>query len=369
VSVIVDLSITYIKELDERSQILWINGFMSLSWKDEYLMWNSSIYGGVTEIFLPSDQIWLPDVVVYNTVGNIFDIGGKDSNALVNSNGTVKWYPGGHYRTLCPVDVRKYPMDVQICGIEIVQWYSHNSAQILVPFADEIYYDRKKSSTEWRLIQTDVQSSQLRWEEHTTDYSTCIFRLTLAREPIFVMLNIIFPVVLLAFLNVLVFRLPAASGEKMTLCFSVLISFAVFVTAINDVMPKVSNKVSFLEIYLCFQLAMSGLTIGLTVWILQLYNKPSDECVPAWLQRIATCSLRNKVGCCGCYEKNTSERKSSGENSSAGIAIDFNIQSNTSTTQIVTWNCVGKSLDHLLFCLFLALALLSTAMLVIVLAV
>lgn len=35
-------------------------------WQDYKLKWDPSEYGGVTELYVPSEHIWLPDIVLYN---------------------------------------------------------------------------------------------------------------------------------------------------------------------------------------------------------------------------------------------------------------------------------------------------------------
>lgn len=35
-------------------------------WTDYKFVWNPDEYGGVTELYVPSEHIWLPDIVVYN---------------------------------------------------------------------------------------------------------------------------------------------------------------------------------------------------------------------------------------------------------------------------------------------------------------
>lgn len=35
-------------------------------WKDYKFVWDPSEYGGVTEIYVPSEHIWLPDIILYN---------------------------------------------------------------------------------------------------------------------------------------------------------------------------------------------------------------------------------------------------------------------------------------------------------------
>ena len=35
-------------------------------WEDFALRWEPAEYGGVNQIYVPSDKIWLPDIVLYN---------------------------------------------------------------------------------------------------------------------------------------------------------------------------------------------------------------------------------------------------------------------------------------------------------------
>lgn len=35
-------------------------------WFDYKLKWNPEEYGGVSQLYVPSEQIWLPDIVLYN---------------------------------------------------------------------------------------------------------------------------------------------------------------------------------------------------------------------------------------------------------------------------------------------------------------
>jgi len=35
-------------------------------WHDYKLMWNPDDYGGVETLHVPSEHIWLPDIVLYN---------------------------------------------------------------------------------------------------------------------------------------------------------------------------------------------------------------------------------------------------------------------------------------------------------------
>ena len=39
---------------------------MLQEWSDDKLRWEPEEYGGVEEIYVPSEIIWLPDIILYN---------------------------------------------------------------------------------------------------------------------------------------------------------------------------------------------------------------------------------------------------------------------------------------------------------------
>lgn len=41
-------------------------------WQDYKLKWDPSEYGGVTELYVPSEHIWLPDIVSWRLSQNLF---------------------------------------------------------------------------------------------------------------------------------------------------------------------------------------------------------------------------------------------------------------------------------------------------------
>ena len=49
-----------------RRQILTTNVWVEQEWADYKLAWNPEDYGGVKYLHVPSQDIWLPDIVLYN---------------------------------------------------------------------------------------------------------------------------------------------------------------------------------------------------------------------------------------------------------------------------------------------------------------
>ena len=53
-----------------RRQILTTNVWVQQEWADYKLSWNPEDYGGVKFLHVPSQDIWLPDIVLYNKYGS-----------------------------------------------------------------------------------------------------------------------------------------------------------------------------------------------------------------------------------------------------------------------------------------------------------
>ena len=45
---------------------LCISDILFQAWRDYRLTWNASEFDGITKLFLPVDQLWIPDVILWN---------------------------------------------------------------------------------------------------------------------------------------------------------------------------------------------------------------------------------------------------------------------------------------------------------------
>ena len=60
------LKLTQLIDVNLKSQIMSTNVWVTQEWNDYKLKWDPAEYGGVSQIYVPSEQIWLPDIVLYN---------------------------------------------------------------------------------------------------------------------------------------------------------------------------------------------------------------------------------------------------------------------------------------------------------------
>ncbi|TRY65350.1 hypothetical protein DNTS_005926 [Danionella cerebrum] len=66
--IVVELGLTLLQiiDVDEKNQVLITNAWLQLGWTDIYLSWNPDHYPGVQNLRFPSNQIWTPDILLYN---------------------------------------------------------------------------------------------------------------------------------------------------------------------------------------------------------------------------------------------------------------------------------------------------------------
>jgi hypothetical protein len=79
--------------LNEISEKLTTTGYLSITWKDQYLTWNASNYGSIEYIIYPQDAIWKPDISLQNGFTKMKELGSSFVNVKVDYRGTVTWQP------------------------------------------------------------------------------------------------------------------------------------------------------------------------------------------------------------------------------------------------------------------------------------
>lgn len=165
-------------------------------------------------------------------------------------------------------------------------------------------------SHEWDIMAVPAKRNVIKSTNTDEFYPDLTFDITLRRKTLFYTCNLIIPCVLLSFLTVLTFYLPSESGEKISLCISILLSLTVFVLLLNDLIPATSLVVPLIGKYLLFTIILVTLSIlGIYhkfIKIIQIYKlktffqcfivtvvvlnvhfrSPSTHTMPKWGRRI-----------------------------------------------------------------------------------
>ncbi|KAM9766216.1 neuronal acetylcholine receptor subunit alpha-7a isoform 2-T2 [Menidia menidia] len=278
------LSLMQIMDVDEKNQVLTTNIWLQLYWNDHYLQWNPLDYPGVTNVRFPDHLIWKPDILLYNSADERFDAT-FHTNILVNSSGSCSYLPPGIFKSTCHIDVRWFPFDVQRCELKFGSWtYGGFSLDLKMLEADTTGYI---ANGEWDLVEVPGRKNERFYECCEEPYPDITFTVVMRRRTLYYGLNLLIPCVLISTLALLVFLLPADSGEKISLGITVLLSLTVFMLLVAEIMPATSDSVPLIAEYFATTMVIVGLSVIATVLVLQYHHHdPDGGKMPKWTRVI-----------------------------------------------------------------------------------
>ncbi|XP_060937511.1 neuronal acetylcholine receptor subunit alpha-7-like [Limanda limanda] len=273
-----------VMDVDEKNQILTTNAWLQMQWYDHYLQWNQSEYPGVKNLRFTSDQIWTPDILLYNSAHDKFDATFK-TNVLVNSSGFCEYLPPGIFVSTCNVDVRWFPFDIQRCELKFGSWtFDGWLLDIQMKEADVSGYQR---NGEWDLVEVPGGRHEVFYDCCAEPYPDITFVVTLRRRTLFYALNLLLPCVLLSSMTLVSFLLPANSGEKISLGITVLLSLTVFMLMVAEIMPATSDSVPLIGQYFASTMVIVGMSVVATVMVLSFHHhSPNSGQMPRWVHLV-----------------------------------------------------------------------------------
>lgn len=139
------------------------------------------------------------------------------SNALIYASGKVEWIPPAIFQSSCTIDVTYFPFDQQKCVMKFGSW-TFNGDQVALKLHNDWVdlSDYWKSGT-WDIVEVpaylNVYNGTKNGKPTETDIS---FYITIRRKTLFYTVNLILPTLLISFLCILVFYLPAEAGQSLT---------------------------------------------------------------------------------------------------------------------------------------------------------
>ncbi|TRZ02158.1 hypothetical protein DNTS_007277 [Danionella cerebrum] len=280
------LSIAQLIDVDEKNQMMTTNVWLKQEWNDYKLRWKPADYDNVTSIRVPSELIWVPDIVLYNNADGEFAVTHMTKAHLFHT-GKVRWVPPAIYKSSCSIDVTFFPFDQQNCKMKFGSW-TYDKAKIdLERIENTVDLKDYWESGEWAIINAVGTYNTKKYDCCHEIYPDITYFFIIRRLPLFYTINLIIPCLLISCLTVLVFYLPSDCGEKITLCISVLLSLTVFLLLITEIIPSTSLVIPLIGEYLLFTMIFVTLSIVITVFVLNVHHRsPSTHKMPCWVHSV-----------------------------------------------------------------------------------
>ncbi|XP_062573973.1 neuronal acetylcholine receptor subunit beta-3-like [Saccostrea cucullata] len=268
---------------------------ITTQWKDETLNWDPFEYGFLYQLPIVGDWVWRPQTLIQipqndrSKMDQIVEGDNKELEMILRSDGSVHRHTSLGLSLFCSIDTTNFPFDKQsfsfllsIAALSSNLKFSNTSACQSV--------GQDSGNPKWTNLQV----------RHEILYSRAAIKcvVSMERKPLFFVINIILPVVLLGFLEVLVFLIPADAGEKLSYSVALLLSYSVFISFVSDNIPEDSDNVSDLFFYVIFQFFIGSLIIFCTTLQLRLYHRNDEEDIPILYKyivkfvKVLTCRCR-----------------------------------------------------------------------------
>ena len=258
--------------VDATEEVLITAAWLSITWNDCSLKWDENPkYKNITDTYLQQRKVWKPDLRLLNTVETLRTLGSDDFLVKVKHNGNVLWEPGHRFKTSCSLDISLYPFDRKRCFLKFSTWMHVTDLVTIFSLYDEIVFDGFEENGEWKIVSTHSESGYLTGEGYYLPQFT--ITLTLQRRTLYYALTICVPILILSILNCLVYMLPSDSGEKISLCLTVLLAYMVYISFLSDNLPRTSKTTSYLVVYLSLMICFSFLSVLNSVIVLLYWHR------------------------------------------------------------------------------------------------
>ena len=369
VAVQVSLSVIAIQEFDEVLEKFSVVGVLILTWKDANMVWDAADYGGKGNLFMGYKQVWVPELILSNPSEKLDSFGKEWQLIRYSSDGNAAWYPGDFIKATCSIDVRYFPFDIQECSMEFYVWgYSTFEVKLNLTRTD-IDTGMLSEHGSWKVIGTSAKVEDVNFVSKAT------FTFRLERKPQYIIFNVVLPILFLCLLDVLVFVLPAESGERVSYAITVLLSIAVFMTIVSATLPKTSEPLPIISYFLMLDLIISALISLFTVLNLRLFHKKDNIPIPKRLTSIynfLSCHRRrridpyqgdgsrdNKLQNKGHFENLKKTKQATPDNGGVTKIQRLDSDMGSESEHALTWQDISTMVDYMLLIIFSFITILS----------
>eukprot|EP00088_Acartia_fossae_P005661 TRINITY_DN12554_c0_g1_i2.p1 TRINITY_DN12554_c0_g1~~TRINITY_DN12554_c0_g1_i2.p1 ORF type:complete len:504 (+),score=113.60 TRINITY_DN12554_c0_g1_i2:109-1620(+) len=292
-------------DLDEQSSILEVDAWLRQKWHDDFLTWEPADYENLTTIHFGLDEIWRPDIKLYNSAdtGRTEVFGDIHTQFIVDHMGTVVWVPSAKFRAFCRIDLKLWPLETQACKLKFGSWTTHGAQVDLKLLGNQStverldFYTRNK---EWVILDTHAKRNEMKYECCEEMYPDITFQFILHRKSPFYRCAIIMPCLVTMLLVLSSFLLPPNAGEKIAVNSTCMIVSVLYLLYFLSTLPALSDQIPLIVLFYSNTLALVGIAIVLNICCLGITREKRYTSPPRVLRDLFSGAL-GRILCLGNY--------------------------------------------------------------------
>ena len=256
------------------------------------MTWAPESYGGIETISVDKADVWHPKYSFATSVDYVEPFGDNSFKFRYNYSGQANSFVFDIAKVTCGYDESKYPFDEHDCHFYIVVVGYEPTELELALSSTQMDLSNYEESSQWSISSTSMQS-----DNDVTGIISVICHINIKRREKYFMFVKFIPILLMSFLNVLVFKLPVDAGERVGFSITCLLSFAVFLTDITTSLPTGTTHMAYIYYLLSMYIIISSIICGVTIFTVRLYHREDVIPISSWLQRIV------QVANCHCQRR------------------------------------------------------------------
>lgn len=160
INITMGMAVETLEEFNQKEESIMLNIWLRMNWDNEYLFWNINDYN-INFLSIDSNEVWIPDIELLNAAKKpeIYTLVG---GIMLYSDGNYLWSRPGVFKFSCPLDLKEFPFDIQICNMNFGSWIYSSKYINLDPYEEkekQIDVLETFSHSEWKFLDAQVEKN------------------------------------------------------------------------------------------------------------------------------------------------------------------------------------------------------------------
>ncbi|OWR47345.1 nicotinic acetylcholine receptor alpha 9 subunit [Danaus plexippus plexippus] len=267
---------------DDDKETVTVVSWVVFNWKNEFLTWNASDYGGAQEVQMESYSMWSPIFTLLNADVSVYTPGRVYTTCLIASDGAVTCVPQLTHTGLCSTALRNWPHDRRNCTLYYTSWMqTEDKVNLSFHEKDPVVFQDFQSAPGWRLL--DITHARLPGQRTCCPYNDPVLTISfiLKREAAGLAATVLIPSVIVVLLTCSSLLLTASLKTRLSLlCFGLFGHF-VLLSQVCFLLPTFSSETPSILLFIRHSIFITLLCVWETLGIMFLIGKVSPA--PGWV--------------------------------------------------------------------------------------
>ncbi|KAF5291357.1 hypothetical protein FQA39_LY03508 [Lamprigera yunnana] len=273
-----------------------VHSWLVVFWKDEHLKWTPADYESIKQFYISSDEIWTPDLSIYNKNDLSGDLSAFSAiKCLLSYNGLVVCVSPSRHDGMCIADLKKYPYDQQNCTLRYGSWV-HTGEEIDFKTASPpISVTDYLPNSNWKLLKVTIQKNHGHYNccpDNT--FPSISYKFYIERHSATQAASIIIPSLVLIIVTLTTLWMNPEEFDRLCLACCNLVAHILHLQMVSIELPSSGDVPPLLIVYSRDSLLLCTFTIVLSVILKTMLR--SSKSSPAWISTIVSGILSNRPG-------------------------------------------------------------------------